>query len=104
MAEEKKAFEDQQLEEVNGGTFDINAYSEETYNNVGISTNYHFFEKDEFYMQLENGGSVQITYAEANEAVKLYGLYKWTLPKLTYERYLQLKLEYATQPEKFYKQ
>ena len=94
--------EDEKLEMVNGGTFDINSYSEETYNQIGIRTNYHFWDKDEFWLMSVSGNWVPISYSEANEAVKLYYGYKWTLPKLTYERYTELKLEFVNHRDRFY--
>ena len=99
-----KKLEDEQLEEVNGGTFDINKYSEETYNNVGIATEYHFFEKDEFWVWCNETNSWKpITYDQANEIIWLLNEYRYTgFGKMTWEMYQKIKWEYDNCPEKFY--
>ena len=38
-----------ELNLVSGGTFTPNKYSEATYHELGISTCYHLFDRDEFY-------------------------------------------------------
>ena len=104
MEENNKKIDDEQLEDVNGGTFDTNKYSEETYNSCGINTNYHFFEKDEFWVWCNATGSWKsITYDQANEMVWLTGKYKISFGKITWEKYEQLKWELVNKPENFYK-
>ena len=50
------------LENVSGGTFFPNTYSESTYNKFGITTNYHAFSADEFFF---NGKKISIETADA---------------------------------------
>ena len=57
---------DEMLWKVNGGTFNRNKYSTETYRSAGIEVVDHFFEADEFI--LENGE--HITHDEANAIVR----------------------------------
>ena len=111
MAEEKKeAVEeveeivDEQLQEVNGGTFDPNMYSEEVYNKHGIKTDYHFFEKDEFWVWCNATNSWKpISYEQANEIIQLEGAYMYCgYGKMSWETYQWLKSEYDNYPEKFY--
>ena len=64
--------DDAQLEQVAGGTFTSNKYSERMYNEVGIQTNYHFFEKDSFFIKDANGDYQSITYEQANWAVEYW--------------------------------
>ena len=105
MEENKKKIDDEQLDKVNGGTFDINKYSEETYNNLGIATEYHFFEQDEFWVWCDSTNSWKaISYDQANEIVWLVGKYKYAgYNKISWETYQFLKSEYANYPEKFYR-
>ena len=49
-----------------GGTFTSNTYSKSTYQSVGISTSYGFFDKDEFMFMGRT-----ISYQQANEIVAL---------------------------------
>ena len=49
-----------------GGTFTINTYRKDMYHLVGISTSYHFFDKDEFMFM-----GRAITYEQANEIVDI---------------------------------
>ncbi|MBR1807134.1 MAG: hypothetical protein IJ774_12225 [Selenomonadaceae bacterium] len=63
---------DEQLDQVAGGTFTPNKYSERMYNEVGIETNYHFFGKDSFFIKDEHGDNHSITYEQANWAVEYW--------------------------------
>ena len=54
------------LSQAVGGTFDKNSFSKSAYHSVGISTSYHFFDKDEFMFMGRT-----ITYAQANDIVRL---------------------------------
>ena len=105
MAENKIVLDDKQLDEVSGGTFDDNKYSEQVYNDCGIYTEYHFFAKDEFWVwSTTTNDWRKITYEEANEIVWLVGKYKYTgYGKMSWEIYQWLKSEYANYPEKFYR-
>ncbi len=49
-----------------GGTFTPNTYSKDMYHAIGISTSYHFFDRDEFRF-----GGESISYEEANRLVKM---------------------------------
>ena len=55
-----------ELETVSAGTFTPNTYRKSEYQSLGISTSYHFFDKDEFQIM---GRS--ITYDQANEIVEM---------------------------------
>ncbi|MBQ8137499.1 MAG: hypothetical protein IJ174_08715 [Clostridia bacterium] len=55
-----------ELAEANGGTFTPNTYSKDAYHEVGISTSYHFFDKDEFSFMGKS-----ISYDEANDIVSM---------------------------------
>ena len=55
-----------EMARVNAGTFTRNTYSKEMYHAIGISTSYHFFDKDEFRFM---GRS--ISYDQANAMVVL---------------------------------
>ena len=61
--------DDEQLDQVAGGTFTPNKYDERIYNQAGLRTQYHVFEKDEFFAKSETGKEVPITYDQANWAV-----------------------------------
>ena len=61
-----REMEDQELEQTAGGTFTPNTYIKKAYHKIGISTNYHFFDKDEFRFMGKS-----ITYDEANDIVKM---------------------------------
>lgn len=63
---------DGQLDQVAGGTFTPNKYDERVYNQAGISTEYHTFEKDEFWAKDQNGKNQAITYEQANWAVEYW--------------------------------
>lgn len=54
---------DMELNQVNGGTFTPNMFTEEEYNKYGIKTNFHFFEKDEF--KLPDGTDTDVKGANA---------------------------------------
>ena len=51
---------------VAAGTFTPNTYRKAGYQSVGISTSYHFFDKDEFMFM-----GTAITYDQANNIVKI---------------------------------
>ena len=55
-----------EMPRITGGTFTPNTYRKAGYHMVGISTSYHFFDKDEFTFM---GRS--ISYDQANDIVKL---------------------------------
>ena len=55
-----------EMSRITGGTFTPNTYRKAGYHMVGISTSYHFFDKDEFTFM---GRS--ISYDQANDIVKL---------------------------------
>ena len=61
-----------QLNLVAGGTFTPNKYDERIYNQAGISTDYHFFAKDEFFAKNKDGKEMAITYDQANWAVEYW--------------------------------
>ena len=63
---------DEQLEQVAGGTFDKNKFDERIYNQAGLKTEYHFWEKDEFWAKDRNGEYKAITYDQANWAVEYW--------------------------------
>lgn len=84
MADEKKIadeiIDDEQLEQVAGGTFDKNMYSKEEYRTAGVAMDSHFFKKDDFFIWSDvdrNGKPLtepqrfRITYDVANAAVEL---------------------------------
>ena len=104
MSENNKKIEDEKLEDVNGGTFNDNAYTEKVYNDNGIATEYHFFKKDEFWVWCNATNDWKaISYEQANEIVWLVGKYKYTgYGKMSWETYQWLKSEYANYPDKFY--
>lgn len=56
----------EELDRVSGGTFTPNTYREAEYHSYGISTSYHFFDKDEFRFM---GRS--ITIDQANDIVDI---------------------------------
>ena len=70
FADEK--LNDEQLDQVAGGTFTANKYREDVYNDAGIKTNYHFIEEDEFFAKDKNGNWQPITYEQANAAAGRY--------------------------------
>ena len=55
-----------EMSEISGGTFTRNTYRESGYHSVGISTSYHFFDKDEFKFMGKS-----ISYEKANKIVKI---------------------------------
>lgn len=55
-----------QLAEISGGTFTPNTYSKTGYHTYGISTSYHFFDRDEFYFM-----GHKISYATANKIMEI---------------------------------
>lgn len=57
---------DMEMSEISGGTFTRNKYRESGYNSVGITTDYHFFGKDEFFFM-----GKPISYDRANDIVKI---------------------------------
>ncbi len=61
---EVRSLETEELGQASGGTFTKNTYSKEMYHAIGISTSYHFFDKDEFRFM---GRS--ISYDQANAMV-----------------------------------
>ena len=54
------------LDSVSGGTFTPNTYRKAMYHAIGISTSYHFFERDEFKFMGQS-----ISYDKANSMVEL---------------------------------
>lgn len=54
------------LSGISGGTFTPNTYPEQEYNSIGITTRYHFWDKDEFFFM---GQSISIE--QADEMVRL---------------------------------
>ena len=56
----------EEMAQASGGTFTPNTYRKSGYQSVGISTSYHFFDKDEFKFM---GRS--ISYDQANNIVKM---------------------------------
>lgn len=68
--EELEKLDDEQLDQVAGGTFTANKFDERIYNQASLRTQYHFFEKDEFFAKTEKGDEVSITYNQANWAVE----------------------------------
>ena len=69
---ELKNLTTEQLDNVNGGTFDANKYDERIYNQAGMRTDYCFFAKDKFYIKNTKGVEVSITYKQANYAVEFW--------------------------------
>ena len=63
---------EEQLKGVSGGTFDSNKYKERIYNQAGLKTDYHFFEKDEFWAKDNHGKYQAISYDQANWAVEYW--------------------------------
>ena len=55
-----------ELTRATGGTFTPNAHSKNAYHAVGISTSYHFIDKDEFQFM-----GRAISYSQANDIVDL---------------------------------
>ena len=70
----------EQLDQVAGGTFDKNEFTESEYHFAGIKTEYHFFEKDEFWAKNRNGDYKAITYEQANWAVNYWILHDHRQP------------------------
>lgn len=66
------ALTENELGFVNGGTFTFNKFDERIYNQSGVSTKYHFFKKDEFFINDKNGKEISITYDQANMAVRFW--------------------------------
>ncbi len=71
----------EELNQVNGGTFDANMYSKDEYKAAGIALDSHFFAKDEFFLWSsvdQNGNKLtspkrySLTYDAANTAVEIY--------------------------------
>ena len=62
----------EQLNQVNGGTFDSNKHDERIYNQAGMRTDYGFFAKDKFFIKNKDGKEISITYAQANWAVEYW--------------------------------
>lgn len=56
----------EELEQAAGATFTPNTHSRNTYHSLGISTNYHLIDKDEFRFMGNN-----ITYEQANRIVDI---------------------------------
>ena len=56
----------EELEQAAGATFTPNSYSRQAYHSLGISTNYRFFDKDQFRFNGKN-----ITYEQANRIVEI---------------------------------
>ncbi len=63
---ETRPLETEEMVQASGGTFTRNTYRPEMYHAIGISTSYHFFDKDEFRFM---GRS--ISYDQANAMVEL---------------------------------
>ena len=55
-----------EMAEVNAGTFTPNTHSKDMYHAIGISTCYHFFDKDEFRFMGQS-----ISYDQANAMVTI---------------------------------
>ena len=56
----------EEMAQASGGTFTPNTYRKSGYQSVGISTSYHFFDKDEFKFMGKS-----ISYDQANNMVKM---------------------------------
>ena len=56
----------EEMAQASGGTFTPNTYRKSGYQSVGISTSYHFFDKDEFKFMGKS-----ISYDQANAMVKM---------------------------------
>ena len=71
--EQLDALSDDELEQVAGGTFTPNRYKEVTYNQAGIKTKYHFWDRDQFYATAATDKKeIQITEKQANWAVEYW--------------------------------
>ena len=71
---------DSELDQVAGGTFTANKYEKFEYNDAGLKTQYHTFDKDEFWAKDNNGDWKRITYDQANWAVNYYKHHNHTQP------------------------
>ena len=78
--EQLEQLSDAQLDQVAGGTFDKNEFTESEYHFAGLKTEYHFFGKDEFWAKDANGDYKSITYEQANWAVKYWILNQHSQP------------------------
>ena len=75
--------DDDELDQVAGGTFTPNKYDERIYNQAGLRTQYHVFEKDEFFAKSENGKEVPITYDQANRQSALLRTHRLELQQVS---------------------